>query len=122
MFQKMNLQLHGKIVHTIIGERQSRQNSGPGIICKLAAGIKKYWIEDYKNNSLFKGYKDQLAVPENCEYITVPLLNDDILKNKSIHYKTNDKKYAHMQQLLTHACTAVINIANDCLEDDKSYN
>ena len=80
-----NLQLHEEIIDTIIGERQSRQNSGPGIINKLAVGIKKFWTEDSKNNSLFKGYKDQLAVPENCEYIKVPLLSDDILKNKSIH-------------------------------------
>ena len=58
-----NLQLHGEIVHTIIGERQSRQNSGPGIICKLAAGIKKYWIEDYKKNSLFKGVQRPIGCP-----------------------------------------------------------
>ena len=117
-----NLQLHEEIIDTITGERKSRQNSGPGIISKLAVGIKTFWTEDSKNNSLFKWYKDQLAVPENCEYIKVPLLNDDILKNKNIHYyyKRNDKKYADMQQLLTQACTAVINIANNCLEADKS--
>ena len=88
-----NLQLHEEIIYTIIRERQSRQNSGAGIISKLAVGIKKFWTEDSKNNSLFKGYKDQLAVPENCEYIKVPLLNDDILKNNNIHYyyKRNDK-------------------------------
>ena len=57
-----NLQLHEEIIDTIIGERQSRQNSGPGIISKLAVGIKKFWTEDSKNNSLFKGYKDQLAI------------------------------------------------------------
>ena len=117
-----NLQLHEKTIDTIIGERQSRQNSGSGIISKLAVGIGKFWTEDSKNNSLFKGYKDQLAVPENCEYIKFPLLNDNILKNKNIHYcyKRNDKKYADMQQLLTQACTAVINIANNCLEIEKS--
>ena len=44
--------------------------------------------------------------------------DDDILKNKNIdyYYKRNDKKYADMQQLLTQACTAVINIANNCLD------
>ena len=68
------------------GERQSRQNSGPRIISKLVVGIKKFRTEDSKNGSLFKGYKDQMAVPENCEYIKVPLLNDDNLKNKNIHY------------------------------------
>ena len=53
-----NLQLHEEIIDTIIGERQSRQNSGPEIISKLAVGVKKFWTEDSKNNSLFKGYKD----------------------------------------------------------------
>ena len=81
-----NLQLHEEIIDTIIGETQSRQNSGPGIISKLAVGIRKFLTEDSKNDSLFKGYKDQLAVLENCEYITVPLLNDDIMKNKNIHF------------------------------------
>ena len=81
-----------------------------------------FCTEYSKNNSLVKGCKDQLAVLENCEYIKVPLLNDDILKNKNIHYyyKKNDKKYADIQQLLTQACTAVINIANNSLEADKS--
>ena len=66
-----NLQLHEEIIDTIIGERQSRHNSGPGMISKLAVGIKKFWTENYKSNSLFKGYKDQFAVPENREYIKV---------------------------------------------------
>ena len=90
------------------------QNSGQGIISKLA--------EDSKNNSFFQGYKNQLAVPENCEYKKLPLLNDDILKNKNRHYyyKRDDKKYADMQQLFTQACTAIINIANNCLEVSMS--
>ena len=81
-----NLQLHEEIIDTITGEKQSRQDSCAGIISKLAVGIKKFWTEDSKNNSLFKGYKDQLVVAENCKYIKVPLLNDDILKNENIHY------------------------------------
>ena len=81
-----------ELIDIITGERQSRQNGGLGIISKLAVGIKGFWTEDSKNNSLFKVFKDQLTVPEICEYIKVPLLNDDILKNKNIHYKRNDKK------------------------------
>ena len=88
VLEDRNLQLHEEITDTIIRERQSRENSGLGIISKLAVGIKKFWTENSKNNSLFKGYKDQLAVHENCEYIKVPLLNDGILKNKNIHKHT----------------------------------
>ena len=78
-----NLQFHEEIIDTIIGERQSRQNSDPGISSKLAAVIKMFWKEASRNNSLFKGYRDQLTLPENFEYIKVPLLNDDILKKKT---------------------------------------
>ena len=86
MFQKMEIFSSMRkylIPIDINGERQSRQISSPGIISTLAVGIKKFWTEDSKNNNLFKGYKDQLDVPENCEYVEVPLLNDSILKNKT---------------------------------------
>ena len=52
-----NLQLHEEIIDTIIGERQSKQNSGPGIISKLAVGIKRFWTEDSKNNTLLRDAK-----------------------------------------------------------------
>ena len=63
-----------------------------------------------------------MTVAENCEYIKVSLLNDDILKSKNIcyYYKRSDKKYADKQQLLTQACTAAKNIANSCFEAGKS--
>ena len=120
--ERTTIEDNKEIIDTLIGERHSSQISRSGIISKLAVGVRKFWTEDSKNNSLFKEYKDQLAVPENFEYIKVPLLNDDILKNKNIHYfyKRNDKRYADMQQLLTQACTFVINIANNCLEAGTS--
>ena len=83
MSEDGNLQLHGEIIETITGQRQSGKNSGSGIISKLAVGIKRFCTEDSKI----------ITVPENCEYIKVLLLNDDILKNKNTHYcyKRNDK-------------------------------
>lgn len=117
-----DLQLHEEIIDNIIGERQTKQNNGPAILKKLAVGVKKFWTEDSKNNKLLKDYKQNLLIPENCEFVKVPLLNDDILKNKNIHYyyKRNDKKYSDMQQYIVQASTAIINIANECLEADKS--
>ena len=53
---------------------------------KLRVEIKTFWTEDSKNNSPFKVYRDQLDVPENCKSVKGPLNNDDILKNKNIHY------------------------------------
>ena len=77
-----NLYLHEEIIDTVNGERQSRQNTGLGKISQLVVGIKKFWTEESINNSLFKGYKDQLNVPENCKL--------------HYYYKRNDKKYADM--------------------------
>ena len=87
----------------------------------MAVGIKKFWTEDSKINSLFKVYKDQQVVPENYEYTKSSSLHYDILKNKNIDYycKRNDKKYADIQQLLKYVLTALINIVNSCLEADK---
>ena len=51
MFQKMEIFSSMRkylIPIDIIGERQSRQISSPGIISKLEAGIKKFWTEDSK--------------------------------------------------------------------------
>ena len=51
MFQKMEIFSSMRkylIPIDIIGERQSRQISSPGIISKLAVGIKKFWTEDSK--------------------------------------------------------------------------
>ena len=57
---------------------------------------KEFETKEFKNNSLYKAYKDQLAVPENWEYVKVPILNDNIFTKKNIHYyyKRNGKKYA----------------------------
>lgn len=99
-----------------------RQNSDPKITSKLAVGLKKFWTKDFKYNSYLKVCKDQLAVLENCEYVKVPFLSDDILKNKNIHYysKRNYKIYADMLQLLTPVLgSLLINIASNCLEAYK---
>ena len=48
-------------------------------------------------------HKDQLAVTKNCEYIKVPRLNDDILKNINCYYKRNVAV-----DLLTVNCEAMI--------------
>ena len=39
-----------------------------------------------KNSSSFKVCRDQLVVPENCEYEKMPLLNGDIYKGKNTHH------------------------------------
>ena len=45
----------------------------------LAVRIKKFWTENYKNNSPFN-IVIIIIVLENCEYINVLYLNDDVLK------------------------------------------
>ena len=53
-----NPQLHQEIIDTIIGVRQTRQNSGTGIMSTVAVGIKKFWAVASKDNSILKVYKN----------------------------------------------------------------
>ena len=47
--------------------------------------------------SILKVYKDQVAVPENREYMKVPRLSDCILKNKT--YITITKQLTNSMQI-----------------------
>ena len=50
--------------------------------------------------------------------IFVPTLNEEIVKNKNIHhyYKRNDKRWFDLQNIVLKATSAVVEIANLCLE------
>ena len=57
-------------------------------------------------------------VASNCPKFYVPTLNEEIIKNKNIHhyYKRNDKRWFDLQNIVLKATSAVVEIANLCLE------
>ena len=60
-------------------------------------------------------------VASNCPKIYVPTLNEEIIKSKNIHhyYKRNDKLRFDLQNTVLKATSAVVEIANLCLEADN---
>ena len=51
----------------------------------------------------------------------VPTLNKEMIKNESIHhyYKRNEKRWFDLQNIVLQATSAVVEIANLCLEFDN---
>ena len=54
----------------------------------------------------------------NCPKFYVLRLNEEINKNKNIHhyYKRNEKRWFDLQNIVLKATSAVVEIANLCLE------
>ena len=60
-------------------------------------------------------------VTSNCSKFYVPTLSEKIIKNKNIHhyYKRNDKRWFDVQNIVLKTTSAVIEIANLCLQVDN---
>ena len=110
-----------EIVKQIVYEKETPKANGPPILSNLAEAFKKFWLIELKNDQTIKKLKLDYVIPSNCEEFHVPLLNEEILKNKNIHsfYKRNDIRWFDMQNLILRATAAVIDIANICLVADN---
>ena len=60
-------------------------------------------------------------VASNCPTFYVPTLSDEIIKNKNIHhhYKRNNKRWFDLQNIVLKVASAVVEIANLCLQADN---
>ena len=60
-------------------------------------------------------------VASNCPKFCVPTLNGEIINNKNIHHycKRNDKRWFDLDNIVLKATSAVVEIANLCLEADN---
>ena len=72
-------------------------------------------------NKKLKKPKNENLVASNCPKFYVPTLNEEIIKNKDIHhyYKRNDKRWFDLQNIVLKATSAVVEIADSCLEADN---
>ena len=70
---------------------------------------------------MIKKLKSDFVVPSNCDKFYCPILNEEILKNRNIHsyYKRNDRRWFDLQNLILKLSSAVMNIANICLDADN---
>ena len=115
------LDVGNEVIKEIVYEKVAPQASGPPILENLSKACTKFWITESKNEQVVKKLKSDYPVPSNCKKNFSPILNEEILKNKDIHsfYKRNDRRWFDLQNLILKSSTAVMNIANICLDADN---
>ena len=114
---KNNLNVGNEIIDQIVTEKESPQAYGPPILENLASAVTKFWQSEARNEQKIKKLKTEYLVASNCPKFYVPVLNEEIIKNKSIHhyYKRNDKRWFDLQNTVLEPTSAVGEIDNLCL-------
>ena len=115
------LDVDNEVIDEIICQKVAPQACCPPILENLAKACTKFWVTESKNDLVIKNLKSDFAVPSNCDKFYSPILNEEILKNRNIHsyYKRNGRRWLDLQKLILKSLTAVMNIANICLDADN---
>ena len=115
------LDVSSEVIDEIVCQKVVPQACGPPILENLAKACTNFWATESKNDLVIKKLKPDFAVPSNCDKFYSPILNEEILKNRNIHshYKRNDRRWFDLQNLISKSSTAVMNIANICLDADN---
>ena len=100
------------------GLAKCRQMQTGGGGSKIAKNVRTSFMD---GPLVIKKLKSDFAVPSNCDKFYSPILNEEIFKNRNIHsyYKRNDRRWFDLQNLILKSSTAVMNIANICLDADN---
>ena len=115
------LDVGNEVIDDIFCQKNAPQACGPPILDNLAKVCTKFWVTDSKNDLVIKKLKSDFVVLSNCDKFYCPILNEEILKNRNIHsyYKRNDRSWFDLQNLILKLSSAVMNIANICLDADN---
>ena len=124
--RKVNIRRDGldvgnEVIDENVCQKVAPQACDPPILENLAKACTKFWIIESKNDLVIKKLKSDFAVPSNCDKFYAPILNEEILKKRNInsYYKRNNRRWFDLQNLILKSSTAVMNIANICLDADN---
>ena len=96
---------------------------GEPLLPKLADRVKRYWQTDARNmrrnQDSYKALVNTHRPPENCKFLTVPLINEGIYKGLAPSVKRKDGDMTDIQKDILSANCAVLKIANQVLEADS---
>ena len=120
-FKSDGLDVGNEVIDEIACQKVAPQACATSILENLAKAYTKCWVTESKNDPVIKKLKSGFAVPSNCDEFCSPILNEEILKNRNIHsyYKRNDRRWFDLQNSILKSSTAVMNIANICLDVDN---
>ena len=112
------LDVGNEVTDGIVCQNVATQACGLPMLENLAKACTKFWVTESKNDLVIKKPKCDYEVPWNCDEFGSPILNEYILRNRDIHshYKSNERRWFDLQNLIFKLPTAVMNIANICLD------
>ena len=117
-----NLNVSNEIIEQIVTEKESHQAYGPTILENLTSAVTKVLQNETRNGQKeVKKLKNKYLVTSNFPKFYVHTLNEEIIEKKNIHhyYKRNDKQWFDLHNIVLRAASAVIEMANLCLEADN---
>ena len=96
-------------------------NTGPAISGQLAEVAKRYWEEESRKYLVVSKIAERLLIPNNCEFVRVPKLNEAVAQNRKIlpYHKRVDRRLSDIQKSISLATSAILQIANKTLKCQK---
>ena len=96
-------------------------NTGPAISGQLAEVAKRYWEEESRKSLVVSKIAERLLIPNNCEFVRVPKLNEAVAQNRKIlpYHKRVDRRLSDIQKSISLATSAILQIANETLKCQK---
>ena len=87
----------------------------------LAEVAKRYWEEESRKSLVVSKIAERLLIPNNCEFVRVPKLNEAVAQNRKIlpYHKRVDRRLSDIQKSISLATSAILQIANETLKCQK---
>ena len=102
---------------------EAKEVYGPKVHDNLANMVNLGMKASFSNTAT-KDLMSKYQVPQNCEFLRVPLINPELWNSESLQdsYRDNDKLMYKNQKLITKAMVPIVQIMNSCLEKNDSVN
>ena len=86
---------------------------------------KRCWEEESRKSQLVSKIEERPLIPNNCEFVKVPKLNEAVAQNRKIipYHKRVDRRLSDIQKSISLTASAILQIANEslkCLRESES--
>lgn len=100
---------------------KDKSEQGPKVNENLAKTVNRGISHNFSIKSALE-FGDNYKTPENCEFLRVPKLNEELFFEESIatRYKKNDGMLQKTQQLLTKGMIPLVQLMNKLLEKEEN--
>ena len=87
----------------------------------MAEVAKQIWKEESPKSQVVSKIVERLLIPNNCEFVRVPKLNEAVGQNRKIllYHKRVDRRLSYIQKSISVANSAILQIADESLKWQK---